>query len=63
MKNIRSIVGATVLVLLAVSLLVIVLNVSLERSIEVECQELYKLSTQYENFFYSENQAVMCNIK
>jgi len=49
--------------LLALTLLIISINVGMERSIEMECQELYKQSTQYENFFYSENQAVMCNIK
>jgi hypothetical protein len=63
MKNIRSIVGATVLVLLAVSLLVIVLNVSMERSETVECLRLEKQSRIYEGFYYSSAEAEMCNIK
>jgi len=54
---------ATILMILVATLAVIVLQVSMERSIEVECQELYKMSTQYENFFYSEAQATMCQIK
>jgi hypothetical protein len=62
-EKILSYVFATVLVLLATSLLIIVANVAVERSENVACAKLAKQEKMYEGFFYSDSERIMCNIK
>jgi hypothetical protein len=58
----RNFIGATVLVLFAVSLLIIVADVAWERNKEARCLELAEQARDYVLFEYSDYEAHLCGI-